>query len=637
MYINQLQIQNFRNIHKASIDFSDSKNIIIGLNGNGKSTVLKAINFVFSFKSVTKCNRSELIYKQQDTLTATVSIQLILENNEVEIFNAYYPDHQFSNVVRIERSVSLYDEQIKINGVKASLLSLENLFLNNQLISPLFYIEQGSAINSLTEINDNEKFELLKKSCIVQGVEKDIKENIKTLNSSRAFFAENSEFLTALEHKIRKYRKMKNYKQEYDSLELERNDLETRLKQYELSELQSQLKADDEKENKDIHDLRNKLNELKKDTKDHGLMNLDGFEGENEQLESLKHKLNEKQGALKDRIQKIEQLEYHINEQKKKLNHLIVEKKAHDILQHQMTEIKSRSEYEVVQKEIEKIKKNLNVPKKSKSFEFSSFIDKRKLLWAGMKDFKVKLKKEENLLKKFKLRWRLIDKQDVGVEFKYVYELLEVPEDLQLAVSAVVGNLLFAPVVQTEVEALKLINNFKNINVICMERINSEQRSLMKYEDLIPLKKLVKVTEGYENLIDLIFKEYFLVSDLNNGLALLAKLKNNEIPKNVLRGTTLKNIKLVTLPGEKLRHGEIQTNFANYGKSVYLPLQLREIEQNISDLEEKLIHCARDIQTLTIRINEYASGSYDTNQDIDKEQEDKINIRVLENRLKIFD
>ena len=72
--VNQLSIENFRNINSENIKFSDGINVILGNNGNGKTNLLEAIYFFFHGKSFRKknnfpqmlssdCVKSEIIFK----------------------------------------------------------------------------------------------------------------------------------------------------------------------------------------------------------------------------------------------------------------------------------------------------------------------------------------------------------------------------------------------------------------------------------------------------------------------------------------------------------------------------------------------------------------------------------------------
>ena len=51
MKIAKLKLTNFRNYEKLELDFSKSKNIIIGNNGSGKTNIIEAIYYLSLTKS----------------------------------------------------------------------------------------------------------------------------------------------------------------------------------------------------------------------------------------------------------------------------------------------------------------------------------------------------------------------------------------------------------------------------------------------------------------------------------------------------------------------------------------------------------------------------------------------------------
>ncbi|KAF7702942.1 Chromosome partition protein Smc [Cucumispora dikerogammari] len=689
MFVTHMKISNFRNIQQTSATFSPQINYIIGKNGNGKSSILKAINFVFELKPIPKETRIEYIYKQQDNLTASVTLLLVLKTKEVCLFKETFPSITTINTeIQITRKLSLFDDELRLNGIKISLINLETLLLNNQILSPLFYFEQGSIMSSLTEFNDTERFELLKKSCSVFFVEKEIKKNIKILNNSKTAFAENSEILKSLELKVRKYRKLKMYKEEYDNLNLELQDVIFKLKNIELTNLENILK--EKYENKDILLLKRHLNELEKDSEKYKHCEVKELCFIEKELENKKEKHKSLEEQTKESKIQISETEDIINELKCKLENLIIQQET-NLIYAKLPKIANTEEHKKCLKELSELKKQPKCSSSKASIGFNSLIDKRKLLWSSIKDIKTQLRNEEVSLKRFKFSHKILDKKDVKIDFKYVYELIVVPKELEVAVAAILGNLLFAIVVRTEDEAHKIVANFKNVNVICEERICGERRSLIKGEEgLIRMSSLIQpaamtafsslpkpkngdivdmfgqdiptsqtthiqghsqtidvknnsqfgyadsasqtpshpeVPQKQNQLIELLFKEYFLTPDLATGLSVLKKIENNEIPKSTLRNTTLRNLRIITISGERLRHGEIQTNFGNYKDTVFSPTELKNKQQNITNLQNTIKKNKEEIETITKQIN------FVPIQSLSGDLEIKIKISLLEKQL----
>jgi len=61
MYINNLKLKNFRNYEEADILFSPEKNIIFGLNGQGKTNIVEALYFLQSGRSYRSNKEKETI------------------------------------------------------------------------------------------------------------------------------------------------------------------------------------------------------------------------------------------------------------------------------------------------------------------------------------------------------------------------------------------------------------------------------------------------------------------------------------------------------------------------------------------------------------------------------------------------
>ena len=75
MAIKTLQLQRVRNIQQASLEPSDTLNLIIGDNGAGKSALLEAIHVLGLGRSFRTTHINEVIQKGQDSLLATAKLQ----------------------------------------------------------------------------------------------------------------------------------------------------------------------------------------------------------------------------------------------------------------------------------------------------------------------------------------------------------------------------------------------------------------------------------------------------------------------------------------------------------------------------------------------------------------------------------
>ena len=95
MKITKLKLTNFRNYPKLELDFSKSKNIIIGNNGSGKTNIIESIFYLSltkSFRTNTDtalikddCDYAVIEAKIKDRITNTYKIVINKENKRITI------------------------------------------------------------------------------------------------------------------------------------------------------------------------------------------------------------------------------------------------------------------------------------------------------------------------------------------------------------------------------------------------------------------------------------------------------------------------------------------------------------------------------------------------------------------------
>ena len=99
MYINKIEIKNFRNYEKQEIELNPHINIFYGDNAQGKTNILEAI-FISGFgKSFRTSKEKEMIKLGEDFLEATVFYQKSDRDGKI-------------------RTVISNKKQIEVNGVK---------------------------------------------------------------------------------------------------------------------------------------------------------------------------------------------------------------------------------------------------------------------------------------------------------------------------------------------------------------------------------------------------------------------------------------------------------------------------------------------------------------------------------------
>ena len=101
MRIKRLKVENFRNLEKLDIEFSDGVNIIYGNNAQGKTNIIEAI-YIFSFGKSFRANRDiELLKFDKEYFVS--NIEIMKKDRELEMDFGF---DKFSN-----------KKMIKVNGV----------------------------------------------------------------------------------------------------------------------------------------------------------------------------------------------------------------------------------------------------------------------------------------------------------------------------------------------------------------------------------------------------------------------------------------------------------------------------------------------------------------------------------------
>ena len=83
MYISKIEIKNYRCFHESIIEFNEGVNVLIGENNSGKTTVLKALRFLFD-KSNNKRPTIDDFYKGVDLKEEPPQIDIIVTLKETD-------------------------------------------------------------------------------------------------------------------------------------------------------------------------------------------------------------------------------------------------------------------------------------------------------------------------------------------------------------------------------------------------------------------------------------------------------------------------------------------------------------------------------------------------------------------------
>ena len=129
MYIKKLELENFRNYNKEIFEFSPEKNIIYGLNGQGKTNIIESIYFFVNGKSYRTTKDNEVINFEKDFCKIKI------------FFNDGVRDNKGEIIIKNKKIVAL-------NDIPLSKLSEIIGFINIVIFTPdmLSIVKEGPGI-----------------------------------------------------------------------------------------------------------------------------------------------------------------------------------------------------------------------------------------------------------------------------------------------------------------------------------------------------------------------------------------------------------------------------------------------------------------------------------------------------------
>jgi len=232
MKITSLKLLNFRNFSKLELNFSESKNLIIGNNGEGKTNIVEAI-FVLALTKSFRTNDDNYLIKNDSNL---YKIEGIVKSAFVNNYKIVYQDN--IKVVKINNNkINRFSDYISninvilfsINDLKLikdtpntrrKLINLEISQLNNDYVKYLNYYnkilkQRNSYLKTLYNKNINYDYlSIVDKQLIDYG--------IKIYEIRKDFVKSINEILSSIHYKLGGSKKLDiNYKSDYENLNLE--------------------------------------------------------------------------------------------------------------------------------------------------------------------------------------------------------------------------------------------------------------------------------------------------------------------------------------------------------------------------------------------------------------------------------
>lgn len=178
MELKSIIIKNFLSIGNipVTIDFKTGINIIVGNNGQGKSTILDALSFVLFGKSYSDKNKAQLI-NRKNKKNVIVSLEFNTNNINYTILRGIKPDLQRIIENGVERNIT----DIKsFNYEICTLLNIDmkvfshTTFMSNDFYEPFLTLPVSKKRDFLKRIFSFEKFE---------DMEKNIKNDLTTFEN----------------------------------------------------------------------------------------------------------------------------------------------------------------------------------------------------------------------------------------------------------------------------------------------------------------------------------------------------------------------------------------------------------------------------------------------------------------------
>ncbi|KAG0746639.1 hypothetical protein G6F57_008240 [Rhizopus arrhizus] len=282
MHIKQIIIQGFKSYkdQTAIEPFSPKSNVIVGINGSGKSNFFSAIRFVLgdAYHSLSKEERRNLLHESVGPVTISAFVEIIFDNT----------DNRFpigKSEVALRRSISLSLDEYSLNGKKTSKAGVRNL-LESAGFSPSnpYYIVAQGKVNSLATAKDEERLKLLKEVAGTRIYEEKRDESNKLMQETNAKRAKIEEVLNYINDKLNELEDQKA-----DLAKFQELDDDRRLIEYTIYD--NELKS-----------ATHKLEELEEDRRK--------VTRKNEQIEEhhfkLETKLKDYENQLRDAKQTIE-------------------------------------------------------------------------------------------------------------------------------------------------------------------------------------------------------------------------------------------------------------------------------------------------------------------------------------------
>eukprot|EP00762_Andalucia_godoyi_P007861 ANDGO_01235.mRNA.1 Structural maintenance of chromosomes protein 3 len=321
MHIKSVTITGFKSYREpTAVHFGSQSNLVVGLNGSGKSNLFAALEFVLSdrYSSLSTEERRGLLHDGAGRSTLSASVTIVLDNTDGRI-----PIDK--PTVAITRMVGLKSEEFRVDGKPMSSRDVTNLLetAGFSRSNPYYIVRQGE-IEKLVAATDEERLVLLKEVAGTRVYDERRGDSSKLLAETEDKRKKVRSQLDEMDDRLHELDEERKDLAEYLQLENERKTVEYALADRKLAEARRQLDSVESERSAIVsrvgvaQDAQTSAQALRRDadSRMEGLMNrLDELEGRKRVCEGEKNVAMERKARLEVQLQRLHSESEHSNSQ----------------------------------------------------------------------------------------------------------------------------------------------------------------------------------------------------------------------------------------------------------------------------------------------------------------------------------
>lgn len=590
-------------------EFSPETNVVVGKNGSGKSNILSAVRFVFPQDS--RCSSEErrsYFYEGNQMGKQTAFVEIVFDNA-----SGRFPA---GPTFTVRRTIDFKKDELTLDGKVVTKEELGGLLESAGFSrSNLFFIVPQGEVERLSLINDSQRYLLIKEVSGAAMYERDRVCFVRQLEETVQIEKKISLLKEKISERIRTLRDEQKMLLEMQTLDDEKNSIERLLLERELETLNTEIKAfqvdgsggrrgrmfDLEDGQEGLKNIRAKIKGLLDEKSE--LLKRAGAQRETrystEECEKMRKELESLSSAEKKESESIKKLDDETESLCAEIAALEHEK---IFLEANLRRKEPFSPTEVADCEEKldmygaklKEEKGEDVGEVFSQKNFQDLVNERKMLWIEERSIDRKMRKateelrqaENSIISASGSSYQALKtiKGESGVH-GCVYELVSVPEELFLAVSATVGRNFFSVVVENDVVATNMIKKIDGrLTFIPLNRIRKVEDRVIEDDNMIPLWEQINSEGRYRDMLRFLTSNTYLVSDIKYATTMAKSY----------------NVNVVTLEGEYIsKSGTISGGYESK-KNVFG--DFKRVQKRISQLGSEKNGVAQKIRRVSDRI-----------------------------------